>query len=109
MQKSSPEGYASRLSELLSRPVPTDRLISGAMKVWTANGPLATKILYEDLAPERGSVMLSSKDFGPIGLEGPWSKEKWYGTEYIRRHLDPDILERVCQPISEFFLPLSLS
>jgi hypothetical protein len=53
------------------------------------------KTLEEELAPERGSVTLACKDFSSIELDGPWLKEKWYGTEYMMQRLDSAILDKV--------------
>lgn len=95
MAKMPPEGYASRLSELMARPWPRDRLVSGSAKVWKENVELVRQMLGVDMAPDNGSVLICSKDFTPAGIDGPWLKEKWYGTEYMIQKLDPKILKKV--------------
>ncbi|KAG8817090.1 Insulinase (Peptidase M16) [Serendipita sp. 401] len=106
-QKQSPDSYVVRLSELLSRPYPKEQILSAQTKVWEQDDALTRDLLENGFAPRAGSVMLSSKDFSSIGLEGPWSNEKWYGTEYIIQRIDPAILEKAAGPntISELFLP----
>lgn len=94
-QKSSAESYASSVAEILSRPWVRDRVLSGQTLVWKPDDELVKKTLEIELAPEKGSVTLACKDFTSIDLNGPWLKEKWYETEYMRQKLDPAILEKV--------------
>ncbi|KAG8828958.1 Insulinase (Peptidase M16), partial [Serendipita sp. 399] len=93
-QKQSPDSYVVRLSEHLSRPYPRDQLLSAATKVWEQDESLIRDLMENGFAPHAGSVLLSSKDFSSIGLEGPWLHEKWYGTEYIIQRIDPAVLEK---------------
>jgi insulysin len=97
--ESPPEGYVSRLAEIMARPWPRERLLSGSSKVWIDQPDLWRNFLEVDMAPEKGSVLLCSKDFIDTGIDGPWTKEKWYGTEYMIQKMDPAILKMVRSPV----------
>lgn len=95
MAKFPPESYASRLAGLMAFPWPRERLLSGSEKIWIDQPDLWRNLLEVDMAPEKGSVLMSSKDFTGTGIDGPWMKEKWYGTEYMTQKMDPEILKMV--------------
>lgn len=106
-QKASPQSYVSRLSEYLSRPWPKERLLSGPTRLWKYDETLLRNMIEQLLAPEAGSAILSSKDFQGVDLDGPWLKEKWYGTEYFIQSLEEEVLAQARAPnsIDELFLP----
>ena len=83
----------SRLAELMARPWPRERLLSGSTKIWADQPELWRNMLEVDMAPEKGSVLICSNDFAGIGIDSPWMKEKWYGTEYMTQKIDPAILK----------------
>ncbi|PVF92439.1 hypothetical protein CPB86DRAFT_819632 [Serendipita vermifera] len=106
-QKANPESYVSRVAELLSRPWAKERTLSGSRVIWKSDFTLVRNMLHRELLPEAGSIMITAKDFSPIGLDGPWQHEKWYGTEYIIREIETDILAKAQTPntINELFFP----
>jgi insulysin len=96
-EKWSAESYASYAAGLLSNPWPKERALSGSYRLWKPDFGLVAKILNNDLVPEKSCIRLSGMDFSLLGLDGPWSKEKWYGTEYMVHKTDQELLSKVCR------------
>lgn len=90
-----PDSYVTRLAENLSRPWAKEDILCASTVVWNNDEKLLRKMLEEDLAPSAGTVIITAKDFSPIGEVDDWQKEEWYGTEYKIQDLDPEILEKV--------------
>ncbi|KIM25114.1 hypothetical protein M408DRAFT_223654 [Serendipita vermifera MAFF 305830] len=105
--KEDSETHVIRLSEALLLPWPRERLLSGRKKIWKQEDDLVRSMLEPFLVPMAGKVTLSSNDFSAIKLDVSWNKEEWYGTEYIRRPLNPELfLGARAHEISHYmFLP----
>jgi insulysin len=96
-EKCPAESYTPYAASLLSNPWPKERALSGDYRLWKPDLGLLTKILKNDLVPEKSCIRLSGMDFSLLGLDGPWLKEKWYGTEYMVHKIDQELLSKVCQ------------
>jgi hypothetical protein len=91
----SVDSYVEDVSTFLAQPWPRNRVLSGNRRIWKQDSELVKKILEVDLVPEDSCIELSCKDFSLLGLDGPWLKEKWYGTEYMTHKIDQEILQLV--------------
>ncbi|KAF2403106.1 a-pheromone processing metallopeptidase Ste23 [Trichodelitschia bisporula] len=89
-QKSPASKTTSRLSAVMQRPYPRDRLLSGPSLVRKFE-PEAIKKGLEYLSPDNFRIIITSQDF-----PGDWDqKEKWYGTEYRYERIPDEFLQRI--------------
>ncbi|KIM22228.1 hypothetical protein M408DRAFT_333007 [Serendipita vermifera MAFF 305830] len=102
-----PDTYVTRLSEHLSRPWAKEDILCAPTVVWDNDEGLVRRFLENDLLPNMGTVMITAKDFTPIGVVSNWQKEKWYGTEFQIQDLDSSLLAKATGPnqIKELLLP----
>lgn len=96
-QNESVEAHVCRLSEHMLLPLwPRRRLLKAATGVWRRDDNIIRTVLQQWLEPRASSITLVSNSFpADIDIKGPWSRERWYGTEYTRQELPQGLLEPV--------------
>ncbi|XP_041476883.1 insulin-degrading enzyme-like isoform X1 [Lytechinus variegatus] len=86
--KERPSGYVTKVAHLL-HDYPMDEVLSASYLMPEFKPDVITEIL-ERLTPENIRVAVVSKSF-----EGKTDKvEKWYGTEYSIRNIEPSLIKR---------------
>ncbi|BGP54049.1 hypothetical protein JCM8202_003048 [Rhodotorula sphaerocarpa] len=89
-EKSPSSSTASRLSMILSRPYPRDKVLS-APWVCTEWYPAKTRELLELLRPENCRLFLAAQN--EVGGRTYDQREQWYGTEYTIEKMHDKILQ----------------
>ncbi|KAA8900675.1 hypothetical protein TRICI_006176 [Trichomonascus ciferrii] len=88
-QKTSPSGTTSKLASTMQRrELPRDRLLSHSL--YRKYSPELIKEFASHLTPENFRAFLIGQN-----LSGLDQSEKWYGTEYNVKDLDPKIIEKL--------------
>ncbi|KAK7038049.1 insulin-degrading enzyme [Favolaschia claudopus] len=96
-EKSRPDSYATWVAEHLTRPVPTDLVLSAQSLVWDWDG---------DNQPGGGGEAKVREYLNAFCVENA-RKEPWYGTEYYSEKFDEDFVRRAQgkNDIKELYLP----
>ncbi|CAK5265298.1 unnamed protein product [Mycena citricolor] len=91
-EKGSPENYATWVAESMTRPVPTELILSSSSLLWDwdgdslpgGGGESKVREYLELCRPEnaRITLMANTKDQLSLFPNAVWQKEPWYGTEY---------------------------
>lgn len=89
-EKTPASTFASRMSSVMQKPLPRERLLS-ALDVIRRFDPQAITNALGYLRPDNYRLTIVSQDF-----PGDWNrKEKWYGTEYKVQSIEPDFATAV--------------
>lgn len=84
-QKSPASSFTSRISSVMQKPLPRERLLSGTSVIRQFDSEAITKGLSY-LRPDNYRLTIVSQNF-----PGDWDqKEKWYGTEYKVERIDKE-------------------
>ena len=87
-EKSPASSFASRMSSVMQKPLPRERLLSGldVMRKFDSQG---TSKALDYLRPDKCRITLVSQEF-----PGNWDqKEKWYGTDYRLENIDKSFVD----------------
>lgn len=97
-EKSEAKCSVNHLSNLLLTQWPRERLVKGPTGIWKQDESALRTLLGVYLAPEAGSVLLSSNSLSSIGIDGPWMTERWYGVQYMEDRLNPEVFQNAKAP-----------
>lgn len=106
-EKTPASSFASRMSSVMQKPIPRDRLLSGLDVIRRFEpGQISKALTY--LRPDNCRVTVVSQEF-----PGDWNmKEKWYGTDYKLQRIEPDFAASMKKAasgnrINDLYLPLA--
>ncbi|KIJ44353.1 hypothetical protein M422DRAFT_67605 [Sphaerobolus stellatus SS14] len=114
-EKANADDYAIAISSALNKPYAREHVVSGRARVWEYDEE-AVRALLEEMVPGRARVMFCAREFPDEpsnvqtgaevnGVEGGWTKETWYGTEYRMRRMEEGLLKEERNDIDAFHLP----
>lgn len=96
-QKLPASRTTSSLSSTMQKPHPRDKILSG-YEVLRRFDAAAISEGIKSLRPSNARMTLVTQD--PV-YEGPFSKEKWYGTEYHLEKIPQDLLSELEEAVTE--------
>lgn len=90
MQKAPASRFTSKMSSLMQRPIPRERLLKGQSCLYTFE-PKLIRNSIDSLRPDNFRLTLTSRTY-----PGDWDqKEKWYGTEYRVEKIPDDFMQDI--------------
>ncbi|KAF7311385.1 Insulin-degrading enzyme [Mycena kentingensis (nom. inval.)] len=112
-EKSRPDGYATTMSETMSRPIPPEFLLCASSLTWPWEDDVGMNKVREYLdvllLPENSRILLMAQgeDLVKVLPDAVWLEEPWYGTKHYVEKLDAAFLEQAqsANDISELYLP----
>lgn len=102
-EKRAAEAYATSISERMSWPVPSEKILSAPVLIseWEDEAGLQeVQDALKDIQIDTGRVVLMAKreEHERISGELRWQTEKWYGTGYTVERWDSEFLAQVSRP-----------
>ncbi|KAJ7085711.1 Metalloenzyme, LuxS/M16 peptidase-like protein [Mycena belliarum] len=116
-EKGRPDSYATWVAEHMSRPVPTELMLSAQALTWDwdgddqpgGGGEAKVRAYLDILRVENARATLMAKGVEHVKLapNAVWEKEPWYGTEYSVQKFDEEFVRQAqgTNDIKELYLP----